>query len=283
MTRAIVPSNRLLSQALLRTALRSPKLQAAYKGYLLARKYGPAIYRGAKYARRTYRKARNRAKQRRKVGAAPGTSSALRAESNGAPPTQISSRTLYQAEVTLFPAQGATTLDSRQRNRLYWSGFRIYFEARNTTVDPIRLNIAFVHPKNDAVVTTTDFFRGFNLERSFDFTTSLSSLEFDYLPINSDKFDVFWRKRFLLHGARSGTQGNSYQGQSFVKFKRWTPMKRKLNFDDTGDTAPQQGRCFLVWWCDKILNAAGTGITGGQADVHYHFLNYYRDEYKKMN
>ena len=169
------------------------------------------------------------------------------------------SRSLYVHSLAILPRNTTgNDVNLRERNRVNIRGFKIYLQFLNKEANrSFSLNVAVVSPKYDTLAQSSfppiAFFRDAttnSLER--DFTTANSNLIFSKFGINSDLYNVFKHKRYILGNTVGDVTGpNQQTGRSFKTIKWYVPIKRQLRFD--GDTGIDRiDDCYLVYWFDEI-------------------------------
>jgi len=167
-------------------------------------------------------------------------------------------RVLYKEELTKFVS--GTANNQRLRNVIDFRGARICIEMKNVRPEPIRVNIAVVgikgQTKNQAEPDEERWFRGSGDARYMAFSNSRTSIEFACNPINTDEYVVLKHKRFTLMPGETAND-NPAVGRNFKEVKMYIPIKRQLRFD-TNNTSPEEGKVWLVFWCDAWEANAGT-------------------------
>lgn len=244
----------------------------------------------ARKAARTIRRAWNRSKvirrkrsqrghpQLTRVGETPGTQSAKRHIAVETDATDFNSRTYYAFNLTDIP-QNTTNNDisARDRQVCYVSGFHICMEVRNQFSGiPCYLNVALVVPKASTTVNANDFFRGSGTDRSVNFDTSLSSIEFHCLPLNTDKFLVLKHNRYKLAPPTSAGVETGMLSQ-FLNVDFYVPFKRQLRWRDNNSALADNGNAYVLFWCDGFLLPGGTAAATAAIKVSKRFITYFRE------
>lgn len=228
--------------------------------------------------RRRRRSTRKRLFSRTQIGERVGTSTA-KAVYTANLPKSLDTRTLYQTEVTQIAQKNAFgENNTRLRQIANVRGFKVCMEIRNQSTNPMYFNIAVISPKDsNAVVTESGFFRGYQeTSRSVDFSSGRSSNEFHCLPINSDKYTVLKHKRYrLVPVNQNSTVYMDQSGHNYMNIGFYTQLKRQVRWQDNGVT--ETGKCYLVYWCDEFLTAAGTPAIAQQMQVNEKVVTYFKE------
>lgn len=189
-----------------------------------------------------------------------------------------SSRTLYNDPLVVIPRTDGTApseeINARQREIAYVAGCKICYQFCNpstTVTDIFEVNMALVVPRCKNTVSGTDFFRSSELERSVDFTTALSSLEFKCLPINADEYNIIWRKKFRV--LPQTTEANGRWTKSVMMY---IPIKRQFRWDN-GQTVPDCPFPTIVYWLDKVCTDGGTAVDTSALDLTRRIVTYFRE------
>lgn len=253
----------------------------------MAYRYGPQVVRAARAANKI-RQAWNRHKAKRKskrkfsrrhIGQDIGTSSSKKAAVTLASFTR-STRELYLQELTLFPKQtGIDEINRRERDVIAVSGFRICLQFANSLQQPMYLNVAVVHKKDNGVPDPDSFFRGTgDNSREENFNVSLSGLAFHCLPINTDLYTVMRHKRYRMNSRNNpvATDNTFQYGASILTIDWWIKMRRQLRFDGS-NLSPQDGTVYLVYWADIMTATSGTTSTTAAYELQTHIVKYFRE------
>lgn len=271
-----------------------------YSGYRSTRR-AQAVMRGAKFAyahRRqigtALRRARGRARavsayraRKHGIGERKGTSSSKKFASSDVG-TGAGDRQLYATEIShLSTASSIQDKNKRWRQVAYISGWKINMEFRNNDDEPFYVNVAVLALKDGSGsfvpgTSTVDFFRGYANERSINFNdASLHGQDYYTRAINTDKFAVLTRKKFML-APKGDTNGNYSErsGRNYRGIQMWIPFKRQLRYKDEDPNDPQaESQVFLCWWCSKFGTAAnGAPYTpAGSMDVTRRIVTFFRE------
>lgn len=197
---------------------------------------------------------------------------------DGSASVSRSSRLLYTERLVQIPRTDGTTvqeeINARQRDICYVAGAKICFQFCNENVgvaDVAEVNMALLTPRCGNTVSGTDFFRSSELERSRDFDSTLSSMEFNCLPINSDEYNVIWRKRFKV--LPQVAQSN---GKWMKSVKMYIPIKRQFRFDNNATTTDCPSP-FIVYWVDKQCSDGGTISAPSVVRLTKRIVTYFRE------
>lgn len=197
-----------------------------------------------------------------------------------------STRTLYSFEVTdILKATGNNEINRRMRQIINIRGCAIKMHVRNNTTSPMYFNYALVSPKNANQMSTDGFFRDHSPSRDVNFDAKLTGIEFNYLPINTDKYAVLGHHRKLIQVGPGGNTGwYPRTGINYNYMTRYFKINRQVTYnDDTGSDA--ENKIFWVFWFDAPLAAANslpfTGPQGqgglGALDAEVMINTYFRE------
>lgn len=244
----------------------------------------PKRYRGSamRSVRRYSKKARMANPYRRKfspmnIGQSPGTDNAQRFTAISTSGVAKNSRTLHLVNLTNIPAATSSMdIDARRRDIMYCSGIKCCMDIRNDTTNVMYVNYAVIAPKGGlgGTVANGGFFRGNASERSQDFSTLLTSLQFRCLPINTDKYTVLKHDRCVV-GPDAGAGDylmNAANNMETISF--YVPIKRQLRYDDEGSC---EDPVFFVYWFDAAMTASGGTVVNSAALTSEHHITYFRE------
>lgn len=192
----------------------------------------------------------------------------------------LDSRTLQSLNMVALDKTTTNEIDKRQRDLVRFIGTKVCIQFRNDLTEPITVNVAVLHPRDQNTVSADKFFRSFGNERSQNFSTALSANELHCLPVNTDRYTVLKHQRMILGdipasaSARYGTNNNN----SWKEVSFWIPLKRQLRYPSTG-SQPEQGNVFLVWWCDKFLQPAGSTPTPDILSYDVKVYKYFKETF----
>lgn len=240
-----------------------------------------------KMARKAYRGVRSTLKRRRsaktslrrtrmKIGEKIGTDSARKTLQSVTDPTLFDSRTLYSLDITNVD-QG-TQINQRLRGIQNIRGFQLRINYRNAFNVPAILHVAVLNPKKSATVSTDGFFRDYATSRDVNFSTGLSSVQMNHLPISTDQYNILMHKRFRLIAAEptTATQFDYNYGSNVKEFRRYVRLNRQVRFNDDSTPDAETGRCFLVTWFEQTFGAAGTTAQVGKIEIQQMVTTYHR-------
>lgn len=285
MSGIIVPyAANYLKRRAVSAAFSNRNVKRARLAYGMARKYGPHALRAGRRIYRAYKKyrsGRNKVKQRYRVGESRGTGTTKRrAQYEDAAGVNKATRTLFSE--SLLEGVGQTNsndINERQRGMIYVSGFKYMCTISNTNDQPLVVNLALISPKYEQSVSTTDFFRaneGANRSKNFD--TTLTSQELMWGPINPDKYNIHWRKRFSLTPQRGSTSGFvAESGKSYTTFTKWFKIGRQIRYSGSGSNTLDGRDMFLVNWADNINEASGRSPEANSYNHQERMIMYFRE------
>lgn len=270
--RALTYGPRVVSGA--RSAARAARrAQSAY------RMYGPQAYKAATKVQATYRMYKAWKERTKDIGNNVGESTTKKATGSAVGGT--ATRALYSLNMVSLEKSSVNDIDARQRDSVNFRGTRCCLSFMNESSDPIDVNIAVVHPRNQSVVTQTGFFRGFGTQRSEDFTTALSAHEFNCLPINADEYTVLKHMKISLAPAVGSTNAAGNASNSYKNVQFYVKLQKQLRYFSDGDAEKQTfaiaGNVWLVWWCDKMLAPSGAASTTGAMKHDVRVYKYFKE------
>lgn len=253
--------------------------QAGRTAYYLGSKYGPGAVRAGRKIYRWYKKKKRFS--RKYIGENPGTSNSKRHCPWNTGPTSVSTRKLYQAELTVVPRNSSAIdgINTRQRDVINVRGFKVRMEIMAATggVRAWCFHWAVIAPKDGQDLNTDGFFRNDGDNRAVEFSTQLSSLEMNTLHINSDKYTILKHRKFYLAQATTTTNvSNSNTVNSWHYVNAWIPLARQLRFNRESST-PVSGSVYLVYWFDGANSAKGSNEIPGQVLVSTNTVCYFRE------
>lgn len=256
-------------------------------------------YKGAKSYFSKKKKAPRRSYRMIKPGGGfrPGTGVSKRTLVSNIAGQSLASRTLYSRDLTWIDhASTGNQVNARQRDIVNVRGFKINMKMRalNPTgylagrslmfhwaVVVPRFSSSSGIPGNTQVdpITTVDFFRGNGENRSIDFQNSLSGMEVNVLPINSDLYTVLKRGSRFLNPTPAD---NSVRPQAFADVSVWCPYNRQVRYDNETSTATEpvavSGRAMLVYWCEYHDGlASGFAPSTGLISLDHHIVTYWKE------
>lgn len=265
----------------------TPYARMAYRYGPTALRYGRRI---AKWAGRRYKSRYTRRKGRgylrgakrmrfspKSFGEQIGSSLTKTRVMNLTNSTSQNTRTLYTLNLTQIPKGQAR--NERERSLVNFRGVRICIAMRNTTLVPMYVNWAVVHPKVDesAAPSQTNFFRSSASDRGLNFSSALTALQFHCLRMNTDKFTILKHKRFELCPAGNSAQYGANGGWSWKNLEWYIKIKRQLRYEDDSSVLPVTGNVFLVHWFDREFDDATQGPRADEMVVQESVISYFRD------
>lgn len=197
------------------------------------------------------------------VGHEPGTGNAKRDTQITTTPFAATGNSLYAIEVTALikdtgsPVAGENreNINTRQRGVAYISGVIVNQVWRNNTNEPYLVRWALVHPHdNTESGLLTDFFRGYNNERSLDFSNARSSIQKQTHPINVDENTVLYSGSMYLGPNAAAGAYTERSSVNMCSLNTYLPIKRQVRYD-TDTVQNCNDKIFLVWWATQYLTA----------------------------
>lgn len=185
-----------------------------------------------------------------------------------------------------FPPYGSA-INGRDTQIIYVHGLDICFTFHNSDVNNnqnvIEPHFALIQLKNqDSLEDGTiyrDFFRDFDagsVDRGLDFQNLAINNAWDsrYLcnPINSQKFNVIFHKKFWLGSDHNISSSFSMEQSRWMKkVELYVPIKKRFTFDDTADNHPVNPLLFVIWWMHPAQHQHSTD---GSDDSLCYTFNY---------
>lgn len=182
--------------------------------------------------------------------------------------TYINSPFVYQVpfpRATVDVTNTSITNLSRTSDTIWVSGLKFFLQFHQNTLRKVHIDIALLECKGldtDYNNYNTAFFQDHYspIQNSVDFPLSPGSTYDSQImqrPINPDKFNVIFRKKFLLESQKTGTYNNTGAALSYINrdsnsenWKRldvWVPVKRRIDFYNGQGYYPRRNY-ILVWW-----------------------------------
>lgn len=234
--------------------------------------------------RRTWRRISDRRKIGERIGSAPSKTRAIQ-NSN---PLTISSRDLGFFEL-IYMSRG-NQRNTRDENKINLRGIRSEIEFRNQEEKPCVVHFAWVSPKEGwsdglnpgAFAMSTEFFRSYGTDRAMNFSDTMTSVEMNNTPINTDRFIVLKHVKHMLAGVSNPTQAgdgpyDDSMRDSFKAVKYYIPVKRQIRFENHTNQMPIDGQIFFVYWVDQFSVNGGNLGTSGVVQMLYRHVIYFRD------
>ena len=184
----------------------------------------------------------------------------------------IGTRTLKFESLTNITK--ADTIDGRERHNIQLSGIKILGEFQNVINEPLYLNVAVVHVRDLTNQPEHEFFRHDGTVRAIDFGNELSSLEFHFSNLNTDKYGV------LKHGRYRLNAGNSTEasGRTYMNLNWYIPIKRSIQYDgDAGASVDPGSNIYLLYWCDIFNTVADAGVSPAALNTQFKVKAYHHD------
>lgn len=229
-----------------------------------AMKYAARKIQGAWKARRY--------KHKQAVGRPVGQSNAKRIFNVSLSAENIQERVLYARQIQ-YPNDGAG-IDERARDIINFSGVKLCQEfviTNNTLARAFYLNYAFIRNKKDPTagsLSPTDFFRANASERARSFTSLSQGIDYHCAHINTDLYDVWFHKRYVMDFDASDPSRRIHRCMQFVK------VNRQIRFDASGDP---DTRLWVVWWMAIAGDDKVTPSPQVLAITNFHDITYFRE------
>jgi len=188
-------------------------------------------------------------------------------------------RSFHVTDITaLDQATSANSISRRQRQIVFLKGFKICEEISNNQDNPLYYHIAVIAPHgNTNIPNTTDFFRSTGgTERSADFGTALSSIEFRCLPINTDKYTVLWHQRIMLNAVNNTASFAARDGRNYGLVEKYIPMNRQIRYDST-NAGSCENPVYVVHWADEFQSPGGATAVAGAYSKQRRYVMYFKE------
>lgn len=192
------------------------------------------------------------------------------------PYTNLSPQVLTQiALLDIVKFAGSAAYDRRLKDQVNFRGIKFCMNVRAEGAlgtAKAMFNMAIISPKSDltssAAVPVTDFFRNPDgNDRGIDFgDASLSTLDYYCTAINTDKYNIHMRKKFLV-GPSGSTEGNK---ERLVEF--YLPINRQIRYEP-GSANPVGKNMYFVWW----FSASDGGAPANSVRYSYRIVKYFKE------
>ena len=156
-------------------------------------------------------------------------------------------------------------INQRADDMIYMGGYKIRMQIRNPRSEPMMMHVAVVAPREYAgssgsADARVDFFRDVNGTRGLDFSEQLPSMQLHSRGINTDRYHVFFHKRYTLGPDASGTPQDggyeAYTQKNWRYINQWVPIKRQIRYE--GDAASDcVNTIYMFTWSDIFVDEAG--------------------------
>ena len=214
-------------------------------------------------------------------GKAPGTASSKRnTPINDVAPTLVATKVLRSFNLCDVPHSDTNNINTRQRHLVNFRGFKLCMEVSNVEDVPIYFNVAMVTVKANTAPTAFEFFRGSGQNRALDFGgATVNGLEYHCLPLNADKFNILWHKRYTLNPGFSTTPTvyKSDSGKSFFTIKKYTKFNRQLQYANNADVIPESGGVWLIYWASVFGSSDVSPSLPNALSISTRVVAYYRE------
>lgn len=212
------------------------------------------------------------------IGHKPGTANSSKSIITAQLDEAIDTRDQNIVDLTAIPHTTDNSIDGRTRDTVYVGGWRVTMTISNEQTVPLYFNYAVISPRTSNVVTNLQFFRYYDDFRAADFSDALTALEFGSLPINADKYHIHMHRKCLLAPASGSTNEVSNMSNSYKHMEFWVPFKRELRYSGgKGDTGPESGATYLVYWCDTWQRGAQGASQAGVCKTQVQAITHFRD------
>lgn len=196
-------------------------------------------------------------------------------------------RTLYYNQLIKSSQRSSLLRNAREQDVINVRGVSIEFTISHSKAFPLCMNVAVVCPKNNATPTTTGFFRNMidSVDyRATDFSITKNQMEFHKLPINTDEYQVYTHKRFIMNPAERASPGfptlTEFYNAARPNWKTmsmYIPINRRFTFDAGTDEYPNNGNLWLLYWADRMGNAGSMPVETQVFYTQYKIVTSFKD------
>jgi len=189
--------------------------------------------------------------------------------------TNLSPETLNSLPLLNITKFVGSAYDRRLMDQLNFRGIKVCMNFRAEGAlgtAKAMMNVAVISPKaelaSSSSVPVGDFFRNpTGGDRGMDFgDVALESLDYYCTPINTDKYTIHKRTKFML-GPSGSTEGHK---EKFIDF--YVPLKRQIRYE-SGSSFPEGRNLYLVWW----FNASDGGTPASSVRFSYRVTRYFKE------
>lgn len=234
-----------------------------------------ARQRGRSVTRSRSRNKKEKARSMDRVGDPVGTSSAKWDTLNSGY-VNMSPETLQQLSLlNITKTAGSSAYDRRLHDQLNFRGikFCMNFRAEGALgTAKAMMNVAVISPKSDLTsaspIPVNDFFRNpSGTDRGVNFDdAALQSLDYYCSAINTDKYTVHKRTKFMV-GPSGSTEGSK---EKYIDF--YVPLKRQIRYE-SGTNFPEGRNLYLIWW----FNTSDGGTPANSIRFTYRVTRYFKE------
>lgn len=253
----------------------------------LGKRYMPKSYRSKlkSYAHRVKRPKMGKGSYRertKQIGADLHVDNAKRYEVTNTTLNSVNGSTLYIQELTNIPqTANNTNANERQRHTINMRGAKLCFEVNNTSAvqAPLYFHVAVVGLKGKSSgVSNAGFFRGNGAIRNVDADSTLSALQWNCLPINSDDYTVLHHDKMVIGTAESSGSGSFKDPlrPSYLNYNKWVSINRQIRYDGASSTDAQHP-IYVVYWFDRFGRSGSASATTNIAQVSEHHITYFKE------
>lgn len=171
--------------------------------------------------------------------------------------TPLDVRTLYNRQLTLINQTATNIQNTRTGQVCNLYGVRLNMIFRNALQFNCCYNIAIVTLKPSCDFEVANFFRSDSTTRGLNFDVSRSGNEMRHLPINSDKYNVLYRKKGIINRG-DAVDYYSKDNKNWIVWDKYIKIKRQVEFTDTLDTSCRD-KMILCFWFDWLMATPGNG------------------------
>lgn len=228
--------------------------------------------------------ARKRTKEINKIGDPAGTATSKKDSMITTAPVTADVNQIYNLDLTALERDIGSTpagqfrlnINSRDRGMAFISGIRYKQVWVNKRTEPSLVRWAIISPKNNTVTSlTSGFFRAYEDSRDSDFSSVRTTLEKQTLPINRDKYRVFYEgKLYLGAGPGAGTIVDR-ERSNMNGIDRWFPINRQVRFNDDSNQDCED-KIFIVWWVTNYIGSSTVALTN-TLDTQSSVVTHFRD------
>jgi len=202
----------------------------------------------------------------------------------------LNTRTIGQFDITgidrVDEASGGTRDNRRLTDVIHMTELYVDMYLVNNTSVILNLHVAVITPKNNTDqinLGSTNFFDGAGATLGDNYTTTLTGIEIDTKPINSDLYNVHFHSKYCLGTADTedvlGTS-DYYMGSAgyprFKQLKFHVPLDKIIEYDSE-DAGGATTATAIVMWADQLCAPSGTTSTSTAVSYKMIATRYYKD------
>lgn len=174
-----------------------------------------------------------------------------------------------------------SSINDRERQTLFISGFKINYFCRNKTTKPGYLNWAIIQSKFTETLQASasglgnEFFRGANTISSVNFDAVADAMHKYSYSINSDKFKVLHVERCVVGPASESANYEMGASNSWKNYDRYVSFNQKIRYDADLGSDCVNPVYFVTWFNPWDVQTTATTID--QIENRLHCVTYFKE------